>query len=663
MAVEVAAPQPIGGRGVATGEGFIIVGDRKRAISDRIGGLTIALGLGAAIACVGTGQAWATEDSSPSGGVSASSDASASTSAASADDRRPPRKDGGEPTGHRTPRSDESASPTDADAKAGNGGTDRTDEGPRQPTSRATEQDQVAGPRRGDAASANGKEAATETLEVAETHNSHSDRSTKIPDDPHRQDVRPMSPMSPIGVGDTDGLNAGATISKPSRSADVVAPSVEVLGSGPQESASPLSVSVDAVEVTSQLGADSARPSDPAKQPAGAIAKLVSTVVSAIFDPAALAGATPQAPMASPTLWTLLAFARREFDPTVSGVTPAAMATPNITTSQGISSVQSGLAVDAAKAVTPIPENLYTGQPSLLNEIVALGAKALNTILTPFGGVLAGDTLRIPFITDGVPPFFFLYGLHVTHAEFEGMPVTTLTPPNPTGKVVVAIHGGAFVGKASIFHWWTYTDMARQTGATVVVPDYTLSPAGTAETEVPRMTDFISQMIAEHGAANVSVLGDSSGGGLALLAVQELVRRDSATPGHIVLLAPWLDVSMSDPRSGQIDDPLLNVAGLAKYGKLWAGELGTQDPLVSPLFGSLDGLPPTVVYSSSRDLLTVDTLRLRDRVLAEHIPNVTFRLRKGELHDFVIYAPLPDAQAERMNLYNDLDLLGTTPSS
>jgi triacylglycerol lipase len=301
-------------------------------------------------------------------------------------------------------------------------------------------------------------------------------------------------------------------------------------------------------------------------------------------------------------------------------------------------------------------ENLDTGRPSFLHAIVALGAKALKTVLTPVGGVLAVVPVKIPFLTDGVPPFFFTYGLDLTHTEFDGIPVLTFTPPDATEKVVVAIHGGAYVGEATIFHWWTYTDMARQTGATVVVPDYTLSPVGTAETEVPRIAEFISQMIDEHGAENVSVLGDSAGGGLALLAIQELVRRDSTTPGHLVLLAPWLDVSMSDSRSADVDDPLLDIANMSKDGKLWAGDLDTQDPVASPLFGSLDGVPPTAVYSSSRDVLTIDALRLRDRVLAENISNVVFRLRQGLLHNFVIYAPLPDAQAERTNLYSDLDL-------
>jgi triacylglycerol lipase len=303
-------------------------------------------------------------------------------------------------------------------------------------------------------------------------------------------------------------------------------------------------------------------------------------------------------------------------------------------------------------------ESLYNGRPSIHHEIVALGAKALKTVLMPVGGVLAVVPFKIPFVTDGVPRFFFTHGLDVTHTEFDGMPILTFTPPEPTGRVVVAIHGGSYVGEATIFHWWTYTDVARQTGATVAVPDYTLSPAGTAETEVPRIADYISRMIDERGAENVSVVGDSAGGGLALVAIQELVRRDSTTPGRLVLLAPWLDVSTSDPRSTNVDDPLLDIAHSARYGRLWAGELDTKDPLVSPLFGSFDGLPPTYVYSSSRDILTFDALRLRDRVLAEDISNVVFRLRQGLLHDFLIYAPLPDAQAERANLYSDLDLLG-----
>lgn len=296
----------------------------------------------------------------------------------------------------------------------------------------------------------------------------------------------------------------------------------------------------------------------------------------------------------------------------------------------------------------------FTGRPSRAHGAVALQAGLLSRVLKPFGGMLATVPLKIPFVTDGVPRSPFTRGLSLSRSEFEGMPVLALRPRVSSGRVVIAIHGGAYVGRATLFHWWTYADIARDTGATVLVPDYTLAPAGTAATEVPRMADFVAKSVVEHGG--VRVLGDSAGGGLALLAVQELIRRNGTIPDRLVLVAPWLDVSVGDPRSASVDDPLLDVDTMVEDGRLWACDLDTRDPLASPLYGPLTGLPPTVVYCSSRDRLVIDALRLRERVLTEGVSSISFRLRTGLLHDYVMYAPLPEAKAERANLYGDLGL-------
>ena len=205
-----------------------------------------------------------------------------------------------------------------------------------------------------------------------------------------------------------------------------------------------------------------------------------------------------------------------------------------------------------------------------------------------------------PLLTSDSPLWFTTLGLHVQRSEFEGTPVWTLQSPwSNSGKTVVAIHGGGYVNRPTIFHWLDYAAMARDTGATVVVPIYPLAPQGTAATVVPQTADLISYEIDQHGAENVSVYGDSAGGGLALAAVQELVRRGDPVPSHMVLISPWLDASMSDPASQTIDDPNLNYSETKGWGLLWAGDLDPADPRVSPLFGSLEGLPPTAVYSGS----------------------------------------------------------------
>jgi triacylglycerol lipase len=364
--------------------------------------------------------------------------------------------------------------------------------------------------------------------------------------------------------------------------------------------------------------------------PDAARANPAPSIVAAAFSPTSYPtpGAPAEPPAAPAALVTLMASTSREFEPAA----PAA----------------------------PAGQDLFTGQPSLVHDAVVVGLRIVDAVLGTVGipSITAIASAQVPIFTDGVPPFFLTYGLDVRRSEFEGMPVYTLqTPDSASGEVIVGLHGGAYVGQISIFHWWTYADIARDTGAAVVVPVYPVAPKGTAGTVVPATADLLTELIDDHGEDNVSVLGDSAGGGLALAAAQELVRRGAPTPGRMVLLAPWLDATVSDPASQTIPDPLLDVGTLQYAGRLWAGGLDPADPLVSPINGSLQGLPPTFVYSGSLDLLSPQTLRLRVRALAEGDTNFTFILRNGLIHDWDTFPFLPDAIADRPAI--ESQLLGT----
>jgi acetyl esterase/lipase len=309
-------------------------------------------------------------------------------------------------------------------------------------------------------------------------------------------------------------------------------------------------------------------------------------------------------------------------------------------------------------ATPPVDESLYSGPPpTIFQRALVVGLQVINFITKTFNlpFSLSGTSAQIPFFTDGKPDFFLLYGIKAEQTEYEGMAVWTLTPQNPSGQYVVGIHGGSFIGQISIFHWWTYTDMARNTGATIVVPLYTLAPLGTAATDIPVMADFVSAQIAAHGSDNVSVIGDSAGGNIALAALQEIVKRNGTQPHRLVLMAPALDLSDTFPNP--VDDPLLGNPHDGHDNNLlqWVGDLDPTDPIVSPIFGSLGGLPPTTVYSSSRDLLTQQALRLRDKATAASA-DFTFVLREGQFHDWTIFAPLPDAFRERPGIYEALGI-------
>jgi triacylglycerol lipase len=288
-------------------------------------------------------------------------------------------------------------------------------------------------------------------------------------------------------------------------------------------------------------------------------------------------------------------------------------------------------------------ESRFTGRPSVRTRISASTLRLLR-----FVGRLVGVDLATginALAATRYPPRCLTRALSVRHRQFNDWALCTLQPDPLSGKYVLAIHGGGFAYEATILHWRSYAAIARRSAATVVVPIYPLAPRGTAGTVVPQMADLIASMIHEHGPHNVSVLGDSAGGGIALCAVQELVRRNVTVPARMVLLSPVLDATLSNTEIQFVNDPMLSVDAIKTQFELWAGDRDLIDPLVSPLYGSLSGLPPTAVYAGSREVLGPDAVVLQDKALATPGADFTFDLRKGEMHGWAMTSRLPEVRS------------------
>ncbi len=334
--------------------------------------------------------------------------------------------------------------------------------------------------------------------------------------------------------------------------------------------------------------------------------------------------------------------------------TPTTLAT-------GLTQVGNTLAdnIFASAAITPIPASLnptFTGTPSLATRIETAALYPVKDLLTitgvynqwgnpnsPILAVLASNAPGLSLILGNSPPKILplLLGETVQHTTYDGMSVVQITPARPDGNYVIGIHGGAFILPPTIFHWIDYSMMAYQTGATIEVPIYPLmQQGGTAGVVVPKMAGLISTEITAHGASHVSVLGDSAGGTLALASVEYLVANNQAVPASMVLLSPWLDVSDTNPNIAYVHDPYLPPlgSGAQNIGKVWAGNLAENNYEVSPLYGSLKGLPSTYVYSGSLDSVSPDALILQQEAVAQVAP-ISFALVNGEIHDWIFLTP------------------------
>lgn len=200
----------------------------------------------------------------------------------------------------------------------------------------------------------------------------------------------------------------------------------------------------------------------------------------------------------------------------------------------------------------------------------------------------------------------------------DGRRVIRLTPrQGGTGRHLIYTHGGCFTFPMISAHWGILATLVAQGGVSVDVPLYGLAPEHTATETTTWLTTVYDEAVEEFGS-QVFLGGDSAGGGLALS--QAMSHRDSgrAAPPALLLISPWVDVTMSNPGVAAVAplDHMLAAPGLALAGRLWAGDLDPRDPVVSPLFGDLGGLPPVHVFQGDHDVLYADAEELTRRIQA-----------------------------------------------
>jgi acetyl esterase/lipase len=208
-------------------------------------------------------------------------------------------------------------------------------------------------------------------------------------------------------------------------------------------------------------------------------------------------------------------------------------------------------------------------------------------------------------------------------------------------KVVLHIHGGVFFLGGPDTHRALASQIAAQTGATVFVLDYPLSPEHIYPSAVNAIKDAYMALIqAGYDAKDIVISGDSCGGNLALATVIALRDAKIMLPSAMILMSPFLDLTLSG-KSMQMNkklDAMLTPELLAQGSQYYVGDYPLQHPLVSPLFADLSGLPPTLVQVGSKEVLLDDANRFKALAEAVNSP-VELNIYPGMWHVFQMFSP------------------------
>lgn len=225
--------------------------------------------------------------------------------------------------------------------------------------------------------------------------------------------------------------------------------------------------------------------------------------------------------------------------------------------------------------------------------------------------------------------------------DFGGMTVITVNMNENNKRAIVYIHGGGYVRQPRIHHWKYINKLADELG-NVVVPIYPKAPNHHPLEAIELLTELYLQLRDKYDT--IVLMGDSSGGGLALVLCEYWGETGLKQPDKAILFSPWVDLTLTNPEIDEYQkkEPLISAASERIWAKVWAQDMELTDWRISPIFGPMDKLSEIVLYSGDREILYPDLCKLHE-VMTEQGVSVKYIVGRGQNHVYQVY-PIPEAR-------------------
>lgn len=187
------------------------------------------------------------------------------------------------------------------------------------------------------------------------------------------------------------------------------------------------------------------------------------------------------------------------------------------------------------------------------------------------------------------------------------------------GKVLLYLHGGAYVMGSCRSHRQMVSHIARAAGIDALVPEYRLSPEHKFPDAIDDAVGVYRELLASGiKPEDIVISGDSAGGGLTVATLLSLRDAGDPMPAAAVLLSPFLDATASgESASTRADkDPWFHASDMKVVVEHYCGESQERNPLVSPVFANAAGLPPVYIHVGDHEILLSDSTRFADNLRA-----------------------------------------------
>lgn len=210
-------------------------------------------------------------------------------------------------------------------------------------------------------------------------------------------------------------------------------------------------------------------------------------------------------------------------------------------------------------------------------------------------------------------------GIRIEPVDLDGLKAEWMIPAglSPTASpVLLYFHGGGYVIGSPLSHRHLTGRLALASGACVLSVDYALAPEHPFPAAVTDGVKAYRWLLDRGYSANaVAIGGDSAGGGLAAATLVAARDRGQPMPAGAVLISPWTDLTCDTEtyKSRAAADPMIEPVSIREMARAYLSGADPRDPLASPNFADLSGLPPFLIHVGGDEVLLDDARMLAKR--------------------------------------------------
>lgn len=244
-----------------------------------------------------------------------------------------------------------------------------------------------------------------------------------------------------------------------------------------------------------------------------------------------------------------------------------------------------------------------------------------------FREVYDGLSMMFPFPDDGT----------LRAAQEGGVPGAWIEAPGAgRSGAMLYLHGGGYALGSILSHKELVYRLSAASRRPGFLVDYRRAPENPFPAALDDATAAYQGLLGSGlQPKQITILGDSAGGGLTMATLLALRQKNIPLPGAAVCLSPWADLTLSGKahETREARDPIVRREDLLGWVKAYAGQEKPGNPLLSPVFGDLSGLPPVLIQVGTEETLYDDACMLAAG-LAKGEGTYTFEAWPGMTHVF-----------------------------